>query len=74
MPTPERRASELLRGIASCSVHPSLYPEEMRVVTRCLGERPGLRELFDRQTIDEVGDRTKDYGDRLARWFKDKTR
>lgn len=74
MPTPERRASELLRGIASSSVHPSLYPVEMRAVTRCLGERPGLRELFDRQNIDGFGNRTKDYGDRLTRWFKDKTR
>jgi len=74
MPTPERRASELLRSIASCSVHPSLYPTEMRAVTHCLGERPGLREFLDRETIDGLSDMTRGYTDSLIRWFRDKTR
>ena len=69
---PEQRATELLRCIAAAMIHPVAYQRDMRALTQLLSERPGLRELLDREKLSDAVEQRKAHAERWSQAAKDR--
>ena len=71
---PEQRATELFRWVAVCAVHPAAYQPEMRAIAALLGERPGLSELVDSESLTGALNETKEQAARGFESAREKAR